>query len=696
MPSDASVDNGSLPMERVRNIGIMAHIDAGKTTTTERILYYTGRTHKMGEVHEGDTEMDWMAQERERGITITSAATTCFWREHRIDIIDTPGHVDFTAEVERALRVLDGGIVIFSGVEMVESQSETVWRQADRYHIPRIAFVNKLDRVESSYAETLDMIEERLGVAVVPLQLPHRDEERHLQGMIDLLSRQMIVWNEESKGEHYELRPVPEGMLGDVEQYRERMLERVAETDDDVMEEYLSKGDVTAASFHAALRRACIAGGHVPVLGGSAFRNQGVQPLLDAVVRYLPSPLDVPPVHDVESDELRNASPDEPFSALAFKVVTDQYAGRLVFVRVYSGRVKVGGHAFNRSTGKGMRITKIFRMHANQRTPVEQMQAGDIVAVVGSTPIFTGDTLCNKEHPILLEKIEFPEPVVFIAIEPRTEAEQGILNDALQKLSLEDPTFRVRFDDTTNQTVISGMGELHLEVLMRRMREELGVIAHVGEPQVAYHETLSDSVTVEETFDQQIGGRGQYAHVIVELAPLARGGGFRFTDKADEMDIPRQYRSAIESGVRETLTNGPLAGYPLVDIGATLIGGSYHPVDSSEIAFRAAASAAIHKAYSVGRFDLLEPVMEGEVITPGEYLGEVLEDLARRRGEIRELKSRETVQIVYVAVPLAETFGYATRLRSLTQGRATYTLRVTRYEVVPTGMRKKIIKSRGY
>ncbi|MCD6495186.1 elongation factor G, partial [Candidatus Bipolaricaulota bacterium] len=625
MPSDASVDNGSVPMERVRNIGIMAHIDAGKTTTTERILYYTGRTHKMGEVHEGDTEMDWMAQERERGITITSAATTCFWREHRIDIIDTPGHVDFTAEVERALRVLDGGIVIFSGVEMVESQSETVWRQADRYHIPRIAFVNKLDRVESSYAETLDMIEERLGVAVVPLQLPHRDEERHLQGMIDLLSRQMIVWNEESKGEHYELRPVPEGMLGDVEQYRERMLERVAETDDDVMEEYLSKGDVAAASFHAALRRACIAGGHVPVLGGSAFRNQGVQPLLDAVVRYLPSPLDVPPVHDVESDELRNASPDEPFSALAFKVVTDQYAGRLVFVRVYSGRVKVGGHAFNRSTGRGMRITKIFRMHANQRTPVEQMQAGDIVAVVGSTPIFTGDTLCNKEHPILLEKIEFPEPVVFIAIEPRTEAEQGILNDALQKLSLEDPTFRVRFDDTTNQTVISGMGELHLEVLMRRMREELGVIAHVGEPQVAYHETLSDSVTVEETFDQQIGGRGQYAHVIVELAPLARGGGFRFTDKADEMDIPRQYRSAIESGVRETLTNGPLAGYPLVDIGATLIGGSYHPVDSSEIAFRAAASAAIHKAYSVGRFDLLEPVMEGEVITPGEYLGEVLE-----------------------------------------------------------------------
>lgn len=696
MPSDANGENGSVPMERVRNIGIMAHIDAGKTTTTERILYYTGRTHKMGEVHEGDTEMDWMAQERERGITITSAATTCFWHEHRIDIIDTPGHVDFTAEVERALRVLDGGIVIFSGVEMVESQSETVWRQADRYHIPRIAFVNKLDRVESSYIETLNMIEERLGVVVVPLQLPYRDEERRLRGMVDLLSRQMIVWDEASKGERYEYYPIPEGISDDVEAYRERMIERVADTDDGVMEEYLSNGDVTPAAFHAALRRACIVGGHVPVLGGSAFHNQGVQPLLDAVVRYLPSPIDVPPVHDVETQQSRQPSPDEPFSALAFKVVTDQYAGRLVFVRVYSGRLKVGGHAFNRSTGKGMRITKIFRMHANQRTPVAQMQAGDIVAIVGSTPIFTGDTLCDKEHPILLEKIEFPEPVVFIAIEPRTEAEQGILEDALGKLALEDPTFRVHFDETTNQTVISGMGELHLEVLMRRLREELGVIAHVGEPQVAYHETLSAPVTVEETFDQQIGGRGQYARVIVELAPLSRGDGIRFTDKAQETDIPRQYRSAIESGVRETLTNGPLAGYPLVDIGATLIGGSYHPVDSSEIAFRAAASAAIHKAYRMGSFDLLEPIMEGEVITPGEYLGEVLEDLARRRGEIRELRSRETVQIAYVAVPLAETFGYATRLRSLTQGRATYTLRVTRYEVVPTGMREKIIKSRGY
>jgi len=696
MSSDTSVDNGSVAIERVRNIGIMAHIDAGKTTTTERILYYTGRTHKMGEVHEGDTEMDWMAQERERGITITSAATTCFWREHRIDIIDTPGHVDFTAEVERALRVLDGGIVIFSGVEMVESQSETVWRQADRYHIPRIAFVNKLDRVESSYTETLDMIEERLGAVVVPLQLPYCDEDRRLVGMVDLLSRRMIVWDEESKGELYEYRPVPGVIASDVEHYRERMIERVAEADDGVMEEYLASGDVTPESFHAALRRACIDQEYVPVLGGSAFHNQGVQPLLDAVVRYLPSPLDVPPVRDVESGEERAASSDEPFSALAFKVMSDQYAGRLVFIRVYSGRVKAGGHAFNRSTGKGMRVSKIFRIHANQRTPLSEMRAGDIVAVVGSTPIFTGDTLCDKEHPILLEKIEFPDPVVFIAIEPRTEAEQGILTEALEKLMLEDPTFHVSFDETTNQTVIAGMGELHLEVLMRRLREEMGVIAHVGEPQVAYHETLRESVTVEGVFDKQIGGRGHYAKVIIDLSPLERGNGLLFADRAQETDIPRKYRSEIEGGVRETLTNGPLAGYPLVDIGATLIGGSYHPVDSSEIAFRAAAAAAIHEAYSVGSFDLLEPIMEGEVVTPGEYLGEVLEDLARRRGEIRELQSRETVQIVYVAVPLAETFGYATRLRSLTQGRAMYTLRVTRYEVVPMGMREKIIKSRGY
>jgi elongation factor G len=691
MPGDDSV-----AIERVRNIGIVAHIDAGKTTTTERILYYTGRTHKMGEVHEGDTEMDWMPQERERGITITSAATTCSWANHRINIIDTPGHVDFTAEVERSLRILDGGVVIFSGVEMVESQSEVVWRQADRYRIPRLAFVNKLDRVESSFEKTVEMIGERLGVIVVPLQLPYRDEDRHLLGMIDLFYRRLIVWEKESKGERYEFLPVPDVMHDEVERYREAVIERIAEIDDRVMEAYLAGQDVDESAFHAGLRRGCIEHGFVPVLGGAAFQNQGIQPLLDAVVRYLPSPVDVPPVQDVRSKEVRAASTEEPFSALAFKVVTDRYAGRLVFVRVYSGRVKAGGHLFNMSTGKGLRVTKIFRMHANQRTLLEEMEAGDIVAVVGSGEISTGDTLCTKSSPILLEKIEFPEPVVFIAVEPRTEAEQGALLEGLEKLAAEDPTFHVHFDETMNQTIISGMGELHLEVLIRRLREEFGTFVHVGKPQVAYRETLREPIEVEEKFVRQVGGRGQYGHVIIRFEPLPRGSGFQFADQAKESDIPREYRAPIEEGVRETLTNGPLAGYPLADIGATLTGGSFHPVDSSELAFRAAAVAALHKAYRLGSFDLLEPIMEGEVITPGDYLGEVLEDLARRRGEIRELQSRETVQIIFVSIPLGETFGYATRLRSLTQGRATYTLRVTRYDVVPEGLKEKIIRSRGY
>ena len=686
----------SVGIKQVRNIGIMAHIDAGKTTTTERILYYTGQTHRMGEVHEGDTEMDWMVQERERGITITSAATTCPWQNHRINIIDTPGHVDFTAEVERSLRVLDGGIVIFSGVEMVESQSEAVWRQADRYQIPRIAFVNKLDRVESSYTQTLKMIEERLGVVVVPLQLPYHDEERHLVGMIDLLEQRLLVWDPQSKGERYEHLSVPDSIQDEVERYREMSIERVAEFDDRVMEAYLRGEEVDRAAFHEGLRRACIEHAVVPVLGGAAFQNQGIQPLLDAVVHYLPSPLDIPPVRGVGGKEVRTARIDQPFSALAFKIVTDRYAGRLVFIRAYSGRAKAGGYLLNASTGKSLRLTKIFRMHANQRTPLKEVYAGEIVAVVASQEISTGDTLCNKSSPILLEKIEFPEPVVFIAIEPRTEAEQGALTEGLEKLAAEDPTFRVHVDRTTNQMIISGMGELHLEVLVRRLREEHGIPALVGQPHVAYRETLREPIEVEEKFVKQTGGRGQYGHVIIRFDPLSRGRGFQFTDKIKENAIPKEYRGAIEAGLKETLTNGPLAGYPLVDIGATLIGGSFHPVDSSELAFHAAAVVALHKAYEQGCFYLLEPIMEGEVITPVEYLGEVIEDLGRRRGEIRELQARETVQIVFISVPLAEMFGYATRLRSLTQGRATYTLRVTHYEVVPEGRKEEIIRSRGY
>jgi len=685
-----------VPLEKVRNIGIMAHIDAGKTTTTERILYYTGQIHKMGEVHDGAAEMDWMAQERERGITITSAATTCPWLGHRINIIDTPGHVDFTAEVERSLRVLDGGVVIFSGVEMVESQSEAVWRQADRYHIPRIAFVNKLDRVESSYEETLKMIGERLGVRPVPLFLPYRDDDRRLLGMIDLIERELLVWDQASLGSVFNRHPVPSGMEDVVDRYREMAIERVADVDDRVMELFVEGKEPEPSLFYDALRAGCLSGELIPVLGGAAFQNIGVQPLLDAVVRYLPSPLDVPPIKGVDGDEERTPDPEQPFSALAFKVVVDRYAGRLVFVRVYSGTLPAGGHVLNSSTGKGLRVTKIFRMHANHRTPLDEMRAGDIVAIVGSQDILTGDTICDPSAPILLEKIEFPDPVVFVAVEPRTEAEFSTLTEALMKLVEEDPTLHLTTDETTNQTILGGMGELHLEVVLRRLREEFGVIAHVGKPQVAYRETIFEPIEVEEKFVKQAGGRGQYGHVVLRLEPLPRGSGIRFACTAKEEEIPHTYRSAIEDALRATLTNGPVAGYPLTDIGATVIGGSFHPVDSSELAFSAATSVALRKAYNTGVFGLLEPIMEGEVVTPGEYLGDVMEDLARRRGEIRELQSRETVQILSVSVPLAETFGYATRLRSLTQGRAMYSLRVVRYDIVPDGLREKIVRSRGY
>jgi len=685
-----------IPLEKVRNIGIMAHIDAGKTTTTERILYYTGQIHKMGEVHDGAAEMDWMTQERERGITITSAATTCPWLGYRINIIDTPGHVDFTAEVERSLRVLDGGVVIFSGVEMVESQSETVWRQADRYRIPRIAFVNKLDRVESSYEETLKMIEGRLGVRPVPLFLPYRDEDRRLIGMVDLIGRELLVWDQASLGAVIERRPIPPVMEEKADLYRELAIERVADVDDRVMELFVEGKEPEPSLFHDALRNGCLSGELIPVLGGAAFQNIGVQPLLDAIVRYLPSPLDVPPVRSVDGEEERTADPSQPFSALAFKVAADRYAGRLVFVRVYSGTLPVGGHVLNASTGKGLRVTKIFRMHANRRTPLERMEAGDIVAIVGSSDILTGDTICDRSAPILLEKIEFPEPVVFVAVEPRTDAEFTSLTEALMKLVEEDPTLHLRTDETTNQMILGGMGELHLEVILRRLREEFGVIAHAGKPQVAYRETLFEPLEVEERFVRQAGGRGQYGHVVLRLEPLPRGSGIRFACTAKEEEVPHTYRNAIENALRATLTNGPVAGYPLADIGATLIGGSFHPVDSSELAFRAATSVALHKAYATGVFGLLEPIMEGEVVTPSEYLGDVMEDLARRRGEIRELQARETVQVLSVSVPLAETFGYATRLRSLTQGRAMYSLRVVRYDVVPDGLTEKIVRNRGY
>jgi len=540
------------------------------------------------------------------------------------------------------------------------------------------------------------MIEERLGVRAVPLCLPHRDDDRCLLGLVDLIHQEYLTWDCESLGTVIERQPIPEEMAEAVASYRERAIEAIAEADDAVMEIFVDGGEIPPDVLHEGVRRGCLSGELVPVLGGSAFQNVGIQPLLDAVVKYLPSPLDVPDVHAIEGDETRKADPSEPFSALAFKVAVDRYAGRLVFVRVYSGTLAAGGHAFNMSTEKGLRVTKIFRMHANRRDALEEMTAGDIIAMVGSQEIATGDTLCDKSAPILLEKIEFPEPVVFVAVEPRTEAEFGELMDSLGKLAQEDPTFRVQTDETTNQTILGGMGELHLEILIRRLREEFGMHAHVGRPQVAYRETLTEPIEVEDRFAKQVGGRGQYGHVVLKLEPLQRGSGIQFDSQAADEDVPKQYRSAIESALRGTLTNGPVAGYPLADIGATLVGGSYHPVDSSELAFRASTSAALHKAYAKRVFGLLEPIMEGEVITPGEYLGEVMEDLARRRGEIRELQSRETVQILSVSVPLAETFGYATRLRSLTQGRATYSLRVVRYDRVPEGLQNEIIKSRGY
>jgi len=688
--------NGFTEMKWVRNIGIMAHIDAGKTTTTERILYYTGRTHRMGEVHDGDTEMDWMPEERRRGITITSAATSLFWHEYQINLIDTPGHVDFTAEVERSLRILDGGIVIFSGVEMVESQSEAVWHQADRYRIPRIAFINKLDRVESNYIGTLEMLEERLGARAIPLQLPYCDSDRCLVGMIDLLEQRLIVWNQENKGETWEYLAVPEKLRASVEHYREMAIERVAEFSDRVMECYVEGKDIDLTAFHGGLRRGCIKQLLVPVLGGSAIQNQGIQPLLDAVTRYLPSPLDVPPVHELKGDAVRSADLAAPFAARAFKVVLARYVGRLVFIRVYSGKIRAGEQVLNVSTGKRLRLSRIFRMHANQRTQLDEARAGEIVAVVGSKDISTGDTLSDRAAPILLEAISFPEPVVFVAVEPRSEGERGALHEGLARLAQEDPTFRVDVDQTTDQTVISGMGELHLEILMERLRKEERISVAMGKPQVAYRETLREPISVDKEFAKQTTGRGQYAHVIVYLEPLSRGSGVQFVDAVKKDEIPKQYRAAAMGAMKELLTNGPLAGYPLVDIKVTLAGGSFNPVDSSEVAFRAAATDALHDVFERGIFDLLEPIMEGEVATPGEYLGEVMDDLGQRRGVIQSCQLRGAVQVIVVCVPLAETFGYATRLRSLTQGRAAYTLRVTRYDAVPEELSRMIMRSRGY
>ena len=685
-------------IEKLRNIGIVAHIDAGKTTTTERILFYTGRIHKPGDIDEGDTEMDWMPQERERGITITSAATLCEWKGHVINIIDTPGHVDFTAEVERSLRVLDGAVVIFSGVDMVESQTEKVWRQADKYGVPRVAYINKLDRPGSQYEKTVEQMAERLGTLPLPLQIPYREGEEGL-GMIDLLRRKLIVWDPATQGVKYEYREIPEEARERAEEMRHHLLETLAEVDDEIMERYLADEEISPEEIRAAIRRATLTKGVVPVLGGSSLKNIGVQPLLDAVVDFLPSPLDRGEIRgtapgEEEKEIVRRPSPEEPMAALAFKIAVDEYTGKLTYVRVYSGRLEPGTYVLNASTGKKERVARIFQMHANKRQEVPVLEAGAIGALVGPKDVTTGDTLCDPNHPILLEKIEFPEPVIFAAVEPKSDAEEEKLTESLLKLAQEDPTFTVKVDSETNQTIIGGMGELHLEILFDRLLREFKVQANLGRPQVAYKETLAEPVDVEEKFVKQTGGRGQYAHVCIKFEPLPRGGGFEFVDATKGGVIPREFIPAVKAGIEEAMGSGPLAGFPVTDIKATLHFGSFHPVDSSEIAFKTAAARALRQAFQRARAELLEPIMEGEIITPTDYVGEIVSDLHKRRAEIRGFDVQGNTQVIRVVIPLAETFGYATVLRSLSQGRATYQFKFSHYDVVPEHIKETVLEGK--
>ncbi len=687
-------------IRKVRNIGIIAHIDAGKTTLTERILFYAGKIHKMGEVHEGTTEMDWMDQERERGITITAAATSVFWREHQINIVDTPGHVDFTVEVERSLRVLDGAIVIFSGVEGVESQSETVWRQADRYRVPRLAFINKLDRPEADFARAFADIGEKLGAVALPLVCPWRDPEGNLLGMIDLVRFQAMQWDASTQGREVQLLPVPKELEEEARVWRDQLWEKLSELSDEVAELYLSGGEVPLDLALRVLREAALKRLWVPVLGGSAYEKVGVQPVMDAVVNFLPSPLDIPPARgttlDGKDEAIRRPLPDEPFSALVFKVFTDPYADRLVYTRLYSGTLREGQVVLNATQGTRARVMRLFRLHANKREPMEHALAGDIVGLILSAPAFTGNTLCDPDHPVLFEPIGFPEPVVFLAVEPRSEREEPALREALEKLVQEDPTFRVQDDENTGQILVGGMGELHLEVLLRRVREEFRVPHRVGKPLVVYKETLARPVEVVEEFERDLGGKPQYAWIRVRFEPLPRGGGFEFRSEVSEEILPKVFGEAVRRGIEGALAASPVGGFPVADVRAVLVEGKFHPVSSTEVAFEAAGTQALRRALEEGGVLLLEPVAEGDIITPSEYLGEVVSDLGRRRGEIRAIQTRGTVDIIRCTLPVVETFGYATQLRSLTQGRAVHTLRVARYEVVPEDLAREVLRSRGY
>jgi elongation factor G len=690
----------SFALERIRNIGIMAHIDAGKTTTTERILYYAGRTYKIGEVHDGTATMDWMEQEQERGITITSAATFCEWsrfdERHQINIIDTPGHVDFTVEVERSLRVLDGAVAVLDAVGGVEPQTETVWRQADRYGVPRIVLVNKMDRVGADFDRCLSMMRERLGAKAFPVQCPLGTGEL-FTGLIDIVRQVEVVYDEDSLGVNWVEGPVPEALAEQVAQLRHDLIEAAVEYDDTLLAKYLEGGELADDEIRSAIRKATIAGGMVPVFCGAAFKNKGIQRLLDGVVDYLPSPLDIPAVqgHVPHHDETfieRSASDDEPFSALAFKIATDPYVGKLTFFRVYSGVLNAGAYVYNSTKDRKERIGRLLQMHANKREEVKEVRAGDIAAAIGLKTTRTGDTLCDEDHPIILEIMRFPEPVISVAIEPKTRADQDKLGLALVKLSEEDPTFRVHADQETGQTIISGMGELHLEVLVDRMRREFKVDANVGRPQVAYRETVqARAADVDGKFIRQSGGRGQYGHVVINLEPAEAGQGFLFEDKVVGGTVPREYISAVEQGVKQALENGVLAGYPLVDVKVELIDGSHHEVDSSEVAFKVAGSMAVKEAVSRAKPVLLEPVMDVEVVTPDDYMGDVMGDLNGRRGRIGGMIQRGDAQVIGASVPLAEMFGYSTTLRSMSQGRAVYSMQFSHYEPVPKAHAEQII-----
>jgi elongation factor G len=688
------------PLDKIRNIGIMAHIDAGKTTTTERILYYTGRTYKLGEVHEGTATMDWMEQEQERGITITSAATTAFWtrlnQQHRINIIDTPGHVDFTVEVERSLRVLDGAVTVLDAVGGVEPQTETVWRQADRYGVPRIIFVNKMDRVGADFDMCLKMVRERLGTKAVPIQLPLGSGEL-FTGLVDLVREIEIVYDDDTMGKKYVEGPVPEALKERVAQLRHEMIEACVESDDAILHKYLEDHKLSEEEIRTIIRKATVAGHIVPVICGAAFKNKGVQALLDAVVDYLPSPVDIPPIrghlphHDATHAE-RPASDDAPFASLAFKIMTDPYVGKLTFFRVYSGVLKSGSYVYNSTKDRKERIGRLLQMHANKREEIEEVRAGDIAAAIGLKDTRTGDTLCDEAHPIILEAMRFPNPVISVAIEPKTKADQDKLGIALAKLSEEDPTFRVHTDAETAQTIISGMGELHLEIIVERMRREFKVDANVGRPQVAYRETVRKRVEyIEGKFIRQTGGRGQYGHVVIHLEPGQAGTGFVFEDNIVGGTIPKEYIGPVEAGVKEALENGVLAGYPMVDVKVELVDGSFHDVDSSEMAFKIAGSMAVKEAARQAHPILLEPIMDVEVVTPSDYMGDVIGDLSARRGKIGGMTQRADAHIVAASVPLSEMFGYSTTLRSMSQGRAIYSMEFSHYQEVPKAKAEEIV-----